>query len=348
MSYQQPPDHPSGTPAGPPPGWHPDPGGMQVQRWWDGVQWSPHTRPLPGAGPVAQAPYPDAAAGVPYTYTASHQGGTGRHRQQAGTLDGTEYIAGLASASYPASSRASQPQPTDLYQPQQQHPYQSLGRHQQRPPVPGPQPEVLRALRRSGKSKVRNALIGVGALIAIIVAVSAATVHSSPSAGSVAANSTASAVSDAPSATGSTSSDCDSRAASWRNSGGESQLNAVIADMNAVKKAATSLAADMNVGTNESSDESALQSAAASLLSDTTTAESNLPPSCIPKLDRDYEQALTDYSTAADDWQNAVSELGSGDDNVATGDVNAGTQAKDAGNAKFNAAAKDLQAFNNE
>jgi hypothetical protein len=28
----------------PPPGWHPDPGGQQQLRWWDGTRWSEHTR----------------------------------------------------------------------------------------------------------------------------------------------------------------------------------------------------------------------------------------------------------------------------------------------------------------
>jgi hypothetical protein len=29
----------------PPPGWHPDPGGAPVQRWWDGQRWTEHTTP---------------------------------------------------------------------------------------------------------------------------------------------------------------------------------------------------------------------------------------------------------------------------------------------------------------
>ncbi len=33
-------------PAGPPPGWYPDPSGLVGQRWWDGQQWTDQTRPL--------------------------------------------------------------------------------------------------------------------------------------------------------------------------------------------------------------------------------------------------------------------------------------------------------------
>lgn len=29
------------------PGWFRDPSGHPFERWWDGIAWSPHTRPLP-------------------------------------------------------------------------------------------------------------------------------------------------------------------------------------------------------------------------------------------------------------------------------------------------------------
>ncbi len=35
-----------------PPGWYPDPVAPQSVRWWDGVQWSPHTAPAYGPDPV--------------------------------------------------------------------------------------------------------------------------------------------------------------------------------------------------------------------------------------------------------------------------------------------------------
>ena len=50
-----------------PPGWHHDPGGGQLQRWWDGQQWTAHTRPHPAAGPSsAPGPHPQqGGAGWP-------------------------------------------------------------------------------------------------------------------------------------------------------------------------------------------------------------------------------------------------------------------------------------------
>lgn len=154
-----------------------------------------------------------------------------------------------------------------------------------------------------------------------------------------------------PSASGGTPStvasspDCHSEGTTWRNDGGQSQVDAVVADLNSVQHAAQSLAADMNAGTDESSAESSLQSAAASLGSDAQAAEANLPPACIPGFRTDYGQALTDLSKAAADWQDGVSELSNGNGDVATGDINAGTKAQEAGNAKLSGAAKDLEAF---
>ncbi|UDY35440.1 DUF4870 domain-containing protein [Dermatobacter hominis] len=52
-------------PAGPPPGWYPDPQG--VTRWWDGTAWgqaAPPAQPAPGAVAAPYGGYPAAATGV--------------------------------------------------------------------------------------------------------------------------------------------------------------------------------------------------------------------------------------------------------------------------------------------
>ena len=66
VSYQQPPEQRASAPAGAPPGWYPDPGGLQARRWWDGAQWSPFTQPLSGAAqepsfPILVPPGPPPA-----------------------------------------------------------------------------------------------------------------------------------------------------------------------------------------------------------------------------------------------------------------------------------------------
>jgi Protein of unknown function (DUF2510) len=40
-----------------PPGWFPDPTGLQAQRWWDGTQWGEQTRPVAGSEQELQVLY---------------------------------------------------------------------------------------------------------------------------------------------------------------------------------------------------------------------------------------------------------------------------------------------------
>lgn len=47
-----------------PPGWYPDPTApTPTLRWWDGVQWTDHTSPLPAAAPDPVAPTGEKVAG---------------------------------------------------------------------------------------------------------------------------------------------------------------------------------------------------------------------------------------------------------------------------------------------
>jgi hypothetical protein len=127
--------------------------------------------------------------------------------------------------------------------------------------VPGPRPHGHRAPRRQQNRKARSALIGVGALVAIIAVIVAATSHNSPSAGNLAARSTASAT-PAQAVPASTSPIDD-----WCNGSGYSDYQAVQSDL-------TRIAADIGNGgrgTEENTD-------ARQLLGDARTAEQNPPP----------------------------------------------------------------------
>jgi hypothetical protein len=337
-SYQQPPEQRAGAPAGAPPGWYPDPGGLQALRWWDGAQWSPYTQPLSGAAQEPQLPYPGVAGSASGGYGTFRQERAGGHRQQGGPQDDMAYTPDLASRGpSPASFPPGQPQQPDPYQPQ--------GWPQQQPYAPGPQPRGHRAPRQPGNRKGRRALIGLGTLIGIIVAISVATAHNSPSTGNVAATSTASAAASASAA--SAAPDCTSQVISWRDNGGLTQLEAVITDMGNVQSSATALGTDLSAGADTSQDQASLQTAAASLQSDSQTAQANLPPSCVPHLRTDEGAALNDASKGALDCQNAVSELGSGNYSVALDDVNASTAAITASGNKFQAATSDVNAFSN-
>jgi hypothetical protein len=366
MSYRQLPGRQPDPPAGPPPGWYPDPEVRGGMRWWDGARWGLQTHPQPAYQqlPYQQPPlpqYPDAAS-APGSYGAFRPGNAGPPARPGGPQDGTAYRPGPASGSYPALLPPGRPQPDpyqpqpDPYQPQPPPgPYQTQGWPQQPASAPGPQPRADRAARRRGKRQGRRALIGLGALVVVIAAGASLVIllKSSPG-GNLAATSTASAAASTatpsaatPSAAGSSPADCRSQAVSWRDNGGLSQLDAVTTAMLNVQKAATALANGLWPGGPASQDEAALQSAAAALRADAQTAQANLPPSCVPHLRSDEGAALGDASKSAVDCENAVSELRSGNAGAATGDINAANAAVTASGNKFQAAAADVQAFNN-
>lgn len=117
--------------------------------------------------------------------------------------------------------------------------------------------------------------------------------------------------------------------------------------MGNVQKASYALGSDMSAGADPSQEESSLQSASASLQSDSQTAQANLPPVCVPRLRSDESVALNDASKAAIDCENAVSEIGSGNYTVATGDFDAAAKAIEASGGKFNTASLAIEAFNN-
>jgi Protein of unknown function (DUF2510) len=166
MSYQQPPDDRAGAPAGPSPGWHPDPGGPQALRWWDGTRWTQHTQPVPSHQPA----YRDAASAAPEAYNTSGQESVGRHRQQGSPADGSVYMPGLYAGSLPDTGAR---QLQDEYQPggwpTQQLASEPTGGDY--PPGPGvPRHASGSAPRRH---RVRNTLIASAAgLILLLVGAS--------------------------------------------------------------------------------------------------------------------------------------------------------------------------------
>lgn len=83
-----------------PPGWHRDPRGGPLERWWDGQQWTGHTRQVQSAAP----PWTRPTAPHPQQYPAHHQGQGGYPQGQQG-YPGWQQAAGPGhpGAGYPGS-----------------------------------------------------------------------------------------------------------------------------------------------------------------------------------------------------------------------------------------------------
>jgi len=158
---QPPPD-----PRQPPPGWYLDPGGQQVLRWWDGMQWGPHTQPLPGTGQASQRPDPDAGGD-----TASSSPGS---------------AAGPPSASVPAA----QPEPPEPVQPQG-WPQQPYGQGPQ-PATPWPQHGQGPRKPWTARQKTGAGIVGAGVGLVILIIILGVTGGNSSGSGAAVAPSAAS------------------------------------------------------------------------------------------------------------------------------------------------------------
>jgi hypothetical protein len=205
---------------------------------------------------------------------------------------------------------------------------------------PGPQgPPRWRSWPRQHKMLTVLAAV-TGLLVVTAIAIAAGGNHqASPAAASspLAASPAAPAAFSPP--------DCHAQATAWANGGGASQLSAVAADMGNLHEASLAIVSDMNAGNDTSADQAAIQTAAASLQSDSQTAEADPPPTCIPRMRADEDAALNDASKAAINCQNGVSEFGSGNDSVAVGDFDAAASDITASGNAFQAATADLNAW---
>lgn len=140
---------------------------------------------------------------------------------------------------------------------------------------------------------------------------------------------------------------CLSQAESWRDNGGQTEVDALVTDLGDIQKAANAAGNALSAGEDASGPEADLQSASASLQSDAQAAEADTPPLCIKGMRANYMAAMTDYGKAAADYENDVSELSAGGDTVALGDITAGSTVLTAGTKRLESATSALQAFEN-
>jgi len=99
----------------------------------------------------------------------------------------------------------------------------------------------------------------------------------------------------------------------------------------------------LSLGTNPSVDEAALQSAAASLQSDTQAAEDNLIPDCLQDAHQAESTGLTDFNNSAIDCGNAITEIRERDYAVADGDIQAADAAMQWGSTEIEKATDNLK-----
>lgn len=172
---------------------------------------------------------------------------------------------------------------------------------------------------------------------------SAAASGSSTSTPAAAAPVTTPPTAQAPAAS---SPDCNAQVASWRDNGALAGLKAIGADLGTVAQASTGLATALQSDTGLSDAESALQTAAASLQADVQSAQSDLPPDCVPGLRQHERAALTEFDRAAINSSNTVSAVENGDYSAADGDIQAANAAMIAGTGKLKVALSDVNQFN--
>lgn len=134
---------------------------------------------------------------------------------------------------------------------------------------------------------------------------------------------------------------CASQFNAWRTDGGGTKLVAVINDMNAAVKDSRALSLAYSGGGSYSQAEAALQSEAADVQADSQTSQDDLAPACVPRLAADQNDA----SKAAIDCDNVIQALNADNASLMLSDAHASAKVADAADAKFNAIAADLKAF---
>lgn len=105
------------------------------------------------------------------------------------------------------------------------------------------------------------------------------------------------------------------------------------------------MSSDISLGDDPSADGATLQSAAASLQSDTQAAEGNLLPDCIPGAHQAEGAGLADFNNSAIDCETAISQIGSGDYAIATGDLQAASSAMQSGDTEIQTATSDVKSY---
>lgn len=131
----------------------------------------------------------------------------------------------------------------------------------------------------------------------------------------------------------------------WLDSSGQSQNEAVQADLQTLAQATGTVGTDLSDGLDPSQAEAAVQSDAITLQSDTQAALTNLPPSCASPMRADLRAALADASKGAQDCLDLVSATVSGDTSAADSDTSAIIAAFNDGSSEYQAVTGAVEKF---
>lgn len=201
---------------------------------------------------------------------------------------------------------------------------------------------------------VWSGVIGLFALVLIVGAISSPTTHTP--AGKPAAHSAAAPARQAPATEPSTPKakpypsggpTCVQQFITWRDNGGLKNSREIATDLGTIGNDAQAFGADLSTGAGTQTVSNKLYSDSAALLAVTTLVTTEMPPTCVPNLSKDYGNAISDEQKTAILFQESVTAYNEGNPVSALADIQAANEEISAASTATTSTVNDMTAFNN-